>query len=231
MPKTRNALALRDFDDERILQRPYFRKFREEYQIGDDADEGILETLGAAEADSFETTQKKFDTLDALLVKTTEYQRHIKRHGERLTAYERKVANRIASDEKADVGELRERFKRANELSMKYCGCVTDASSATTFFLGGIAVDNVGGLIQKMVTRYKELDDKIKTRYRKIFATRLKQAREAAGLTQSELSKRTGLKSRAISNYEQALNEPSLATLVRFSQRLKRPVGYFLGTD
>lgn len=78
---------------------------------------------------------------------------------------------------------------------------------------------------------YKELDEKIKTHYRNIFAERLKEARRKAELTQAELSKSLGLTKNAVSNYEQAIREPSLATLVRLSQKLKKPVGWFFGSS
>lgn len=224
--KKLNAFAFRDFDMERILQRPFFKEFHFD---ADKSDAQILQVLKSADSDSFEMTQHKFDSLDSLLVRVAEYQEHLKRHGERLTKYARRVATKIATDDNADVSVLRARHKRAGELSMKYCGCISDTNGTTTFFLGGIAVDNVGGLIEKIVARYKELDEKVKIHYRKIFATRLKQARKERGLTQEELGKCLNISQRAIGNYENSTREPSIAMLIRMSQKLKRPIDWLVG--
>lgn len=228
MPKTQSAFAFRDFDGERILQRRYFKDFSFD---STKTDAEILASMGANDFDSFETTQKKLDALGVVLVKATEYQKHMKRHGKRLTKYAYAVAKKIAIDEKADISALRARHKRAEELSMKYCGCISDTDGTTTFFQGGITVEVVGSLCQRIAESYKELDEKIKTHYRNIFAERLKEARRKAELTQAELSKSLGLTKNAVSNYEQAIREPTLATLVRFSQKLKKPVGWFLGVE
>jgi putative transcriptional regulator len=44
----------------------------------------------------------------------------------------------------------------------------------------------------------------------KMFATRLKELREAAGLSQKELAKRAGVSQRAVSHWEQDLHEPGI---------------------
>lgn len=226
--KTKNAFAFRDFDRAKILQRPFFKDFHFD---ADKSDTEILQDLSLSDDDSFETIQKKFDILDTLIVSAAKYQNRIKRHGDRLTKYARAVANKIATDDNAEIEIFRTRHKRANELSMKYCGCVTDTKSATTFFLGGITVDDIGGLCQRIAERYKELDEKIKIHYRKIFASRLKTARQAMKLSQTDFGASVGLSQRVVSSYEVGIREPNLATLVRFSQKLKRPVGWFLGAE
>ena len=42
------------------------------------------------------------------------------------------------------------------------------------------------------------------------FATRLRELRQAAGLTQKQLAEKSGLHQRSISHYEQGLVDPSL---------------------
>ena len=91
MPKTRNAFALRDFDDERILQRPYFKKFREEYQIGDDADEGILGTLKAIEGNSLEILEAKLKTIKTAHTLLFKFRDLINRHETRLNRYNKRA--------------------------------------------------------------------------------------------------------------------------------------------
>lgn len=225
--KTRNAYALRDFDAARILQRRFFKEF---HFAADKSDAEILQSMSATDFDSFETTQQKFDAMDVLIVKVVEYQKRIKRHGNRLTKYARAVEFRIATDVNINISDLRARHKRASDLSMKYCGCFS-ADGVTTHFLGGICVNDVGGLFQEIANRYKELEEKIKTHYRKIFATRLKQTRKEMRLTQTEFGTKLGLSQRGISNFENAVYEPSLAVLVKISKKLKRPVGWFLGVN
>lgn len=225
MPKTRDAFAFRDFDPERILQRPFFRGFEVDF---DKTDEEILQKFSATDSDSFEITRDKFDIIGALLVRAVEYQqKHIKRHGDRLTKYTRALEYKIATDETANIEVLRKRHKRVDELSMKYCGAVT-AEGITSYLFAGIAVKDVGGLCQKIAKIYKELDGKIKSHYRKIFAERLKQARKELRLTQAELGMRLGLSQRAISNYENAERDPSVDLLVRISTKSKHPIDWFL---
>ena len=225
--KSKDAYALEKFDKGKILQRPFFKKLE---LPTDKTDEELLAGMGAAEFDTLETTQEKLDALDKVLVRLAEYQNHIKRHGDRLTKYTRAVEYKITTDESADVSRLRANHERARKLQMDYCGCVT-AYGVKSVYLGGIAVYDIGGLCDEFIRKRKELDEKIKSHYRKIFAERLKTARKAAGLSQSDLSEMLGMTSRAVSNYEQAIREPTLATLVRFSQKLKRPVGWFLGVS
>ncbi len=224
MPKTKDAFALRDFDEEKILQRRFFR----ELNLPDMTDEEILQRMGAKDFDSFEETQAKLEAMEILLGRTAEYQKHIKRHGDRLTRYARAVEYTITTDDEADIAAFKLRYSRAEKLSVKYSGCFT-AYGMTSNFLGGIAVDNVGRLCDKIAARYKELDGKIKAHYRKIFATRLKQVRKEMGLTQTELGMQLGLSQRGISNFENADREPSIAMLVKISKKLKRPIDWFLG--
>ena len=228
MPKTKDAFAFRDFDPERILQRRFFKDFHFD---ADKSDEEILQKFSATDSDSFEITQEKFDTMDDLLVRAAKYQKErIKTHGDRLTKYARALEFKIATDETANIEVLRKRHKRVDELSIKYCGAVT-AEGITSQLFAGIAVKDVGGLCQKIAKVYKELDGKIKLHYRKIFAERLKQARKELRLTQNEFGNLLGLTQRGVSNFENAIYEPSLAGLVKISEKLNRPVGWFLGVS
>lgn len=224
MPKMKNAFAFRGFDTERILQRKFFR----ELNLLDMTDEEILQKMGMTDFDSFEETQAKLVTMGALLERVAQYQKHIKRHSDRLTKYARAVEHKITTDEKADIAALKLRYSRAGKLSVKYSGSFT-AYGLTSTFLGGIAVEDVGGLCNKLAARYKELDAKIKAHYRKIFAMRLRRARKEMGLTQTELSIQLGTSQRGVSNLENAIHEPSLSTLVKVSEKLNHPVGWFLG--
>lgn len=82
--KTRNAFALRDFDATRILQRPYFKNFREEYHIADKTDEEILDSLNAADDDSVDDMERKKHAIDIVHEKLIDFHHFICRHQKRL---------------------------------------------------------------------------------------------------------------------------------------------------
>ena len=227
MSKTRNAYAMRNFDSARILQRSYFN------HLGLDknrSDEEILQTVVAKDVDDLYDTKKKEAELHSILIALSQYQRRLKNHGDRLTRYARAVEYKITTDPKADIVGLRARHKRAGELSMKYCGVIT-TKGITCSFLGGIAVEAVGGLLKKVAEYYKVLDEKIKVHYRKIFAARLRSVRKEMKLTQAEFGQRLGLTQRGVSNFENAIYEPNLSILVTLAEEMQRPVGWFLGVN
>jgi transcriptional regulator with XRE-family HTH domain len=60
------------------------------------------------------------------------------------------------------------------------------------------------------------------------FAGRLKELREAAGLTQPGLAKRAGLSKQAIAQWEQGLRGPSWANVVALAEALGISVEAFL---
>ena len=231
--KTKDAFAFRDFDKKRILQRPFFKRFCEDYPAFKGlSDNEILQELTISDTPRLlvlNTLQAQFDALDALLVRTAEYQKHVKRHGERLTKYERIVANKIATGETADIDALRAKFKRATDLSMMYCGCVTDTSSVASYYLGGIAVDDIGGLCQRIAEMYKVADEEMKRFYRRIFADRLKFARRSTGLTQKKFAQKIGISQNGLSLFETGQRDPSIPMLIRFSKTLGRSADWLLG--
>lgn len=81
MPKTKNAFALRDFDEERIMQRPYFRQFN----LPKATDAEIMKSLQVADTDSVENMEKKMSTIEKILDKLVDYHHFIGRHLNRLS--------------------------------------------------------------------------------------------------------------------------------------------------
>lgn len=63
------------------------------------------------------------------------------------------------------------------------------------------------------------------------FASRLRTAREARGLTQVDLAARTGIVQNALSHYECGRREPSLDNLRRLAVALGVSAGYLLGLE
>jgi len=61
----------------------------------------------------------------------------------------------------------------------------------------------------------------------KLFATKLKKAREEKGYSQKELGLRVGLSDKSISIYEKGSVYPPISNLLRIAKELDKPVGYF----
>lgn len=62
----------------------------------------------------------------------------------------------------------------------------------------------------------------------KIFAKRLRQAREECGYSQKQLGLRVGLSDKSISIYEKGIVYPPISNLIRISKELKKDIEYFL---
>lgn len=57
---------------------------------------------------------------------------------------------------------------------------------------------------------------------------KIKLARIELDLTQTQLAKKINAKQKSISRYETGASLPSIETLVKISEVLKKPAGYFL---
>jgi len=62
----------------------------------------------------------------------------------------------------------------------------------------------------------------------KLFAKRLKQAREESGYSQKQLGLRIGLSDKSISIYEKGMVYPPVSNLMRISKELKKDIDFFL---
>lgn len=213
--KKQNAFAFRNFNEKRILQRRFFKDFKFDTNK---TDEEILSGLSHDVSTlSQQDLEKNFDILVSLIFRTADYLKLIKRHIERLERYRRAVADKIVEDKTADVEILREKYDIEQKLAKYYqLGIYLD-------------VDNL--LRERLAQAFRAVDDELKFSYRKIFADRLKLARQEKGMNQKDFGASVGLTQRAISNYEVGIREPSLATLARFSKKLQRPIGWFLGVN
>ena len=213
--KKQNAFAFRNFDEKRILQRRFFKDFKFDTNK---TDEEILSGLRHDVSTlSQQDLEKNFDILVSLIFRTADYLKLIKRHIERLERYRRAVADKIVEDKTADVEILREKYDIEQKLAKYY--------QLEIYF----DVDNL--LRERLAQAFRAVDDELKFSYRKIFADRLKLARQEKGMNQKDFGASVGLTQRAISNYEVGIREPSLATLARFSKKLQRPIGWFLGVN
>ena len=61
------------------------------------------------------------------------------------------------------------------------------------------------------------------------FARRIRLSRVEAGLTQTDLAQKTHAKQKSISRYETGASVPTIDTLLKVANVLKKTPGYFLG--
>ena len=178
------------------------RRFFKDFKF--DADKTDEEILSKLSHDVSTRSQQDLEKIFDILI-------------ERLERYRRAVADKIVEDKTADVEILREKYDIEQKLAKYY--------QLEIYF----DVDNL--LRERLAQAFRAVDDELKFSYRKIFADRLKLARQEKGMNQKDFGASVGLTQRAISNYEVGIREPSLATLARFSKKLQRPIGWFLGVN
>ena len=91
MSKTKNAFAFRDFDAERILQRPFFKNF---YFEPDKSDAEILQSLNNVTDDSVDSWEKNLYVIKAIHDRLEKFRQLINQHNEkRLDKYNKKNLN------------------------------------------------------------------------------------------------------------------------------------------
>lgn len=231
--------ALRDFDENRILQRKFFADFN---FAADEDDVTILSSfvgsnelkfasveeliayaairfnpkLTANIVDAAELEQKS-ERLADLHISLLAYQKIIERHGDRLTRYMNAVANFVVANENsAETEKIRRRYQIATALRNRFylhvAGCVKHFA------------ENVGYL-------HGEIDRSAKHSYRQKFAARLKSARREKKWTQKTLAKKIGLSQNGYVYYEQAEREPTVALIARCVKIFGCSAGWLLGID
>ena len=100
MSKTKNAFAFRDFDAERILQRPFFKNF---YFEPDKSDAEILQSLNNVTDDSVDSWEKNLYVIKAIHDRLEKFRQLINQHNEkRLDKYNKKKSK----SEKIRITEL-----------------------------------------------------------------------------------------------------------------------------
>ena len=201
MPKTRNAYALRDFDEKRILQRPFFRDLHFD---ADKTDEEILKSFEVTLIDSADDMETKQKNIKAIHTRLGEYQILIKRQSRRVGIFNRKKAEKLG----IKVSELE----------------VGEGIQIAEYFFADLSVVE---LLEKFKKGYYEIEEKIEARYRQEFATRLRSARRAAGLTQKQLGDMIQISPNGYSQYETGKRDPSIPTIFRLLKIL--PMEKLLG--
>ena len=207
MPKTKDAFALRGFDEKRILQRRWFK----DIYLPIDDDIKILENFFANVID-LRDASKRLNKIDWLNNHVKNYFSHIQAHEARLGKIMRAYADNYISleDEK-----LKTKYQRALNLKAFYFELYWNVLKKFYDFVA-LAVLKGNFLFLSLC--------------RDAFCARLRKLRKAAGLTQLQLAERVGLKSaNAIATYENGKAEPSLSTLFRLATELNCSVDWILG--
>lgn len=210
MPKTKDAFAFRDFDEKRILQRPFFKKFNFD---ADKSDEEILQDLSLAEDDSLSTIESKHETLNEIFNRLSQLRiLAINHSNNRLEKYRKAIQKKIDA---APISEsLKEKYNREQRLATSYI--LTIPSYIT---------DKME-LAEKI---WRELETRLQEIYRENFAERLKQARLKANLSRKELGDTINLSPNGYGQYESARREPSLTSLIRLSRILNVSADWLIG--
>ena len=197
--KTKNAFAFRDFDSTHILQRPFFKNF---YFESDKSDTEILDSLSESKKDSVDTLERKLYVIKAVIERLRAFRHLIDRHNKtRLSKY-----NKKKSKSKKDKIQ---RFIPVMEYSN--------------------ASNNILELINKFEKLYCDIEKKLQEHYRKDFANRLKQARQASGLTLKRLGALIQVTPQAFYHYENGKRDVSVPMIIRLAKVLNLDGNQILG--
>lgn len=220
MPKTKDAFAFRDFNEQKILQRKFFNmdgfidaeKFTErnvQFQV-------FVKTCSSFNDDSVpvERYDDAHRRLKLLLRRLDMYDDRIKKHVKKLEKFSVALADKIAISDVL-LESRRRQYRRAKILIEKYVK-VRDAIS-TIYVKADIRINILGEGVKKL--------------YRKRFAERLKQARIKLELPQWSLANEIDLTTAAYQFYEKGKREPSITTLIRLSRSLGVTPNWLLGFE
>ena len=202
--KTKNAFAFRDFDSSHILQRPFFKNF---YFDSDKSDAEILDSLNNATDDSIDSWEKNLYAIKAIHDRLAEFRHLINRHNEkRLDKYNKNKS----TSENVKITEL-QRPARVME-----------------YFSASLSVLE---LINKFKNLYRDIEKRIQVRYRKDFASRLKQIRQDLKLTQKQFGDLIRVSPQVFSFYERGEHDIPVHTIIRLAKALNMSGNQILGIE
>lgn len=198
--KTRDAFALRDFDEQKFLQR--------QLKACGLSDRALIKPDGNVDDfdDLLRTRRAYLKFCDNLF----QWRQRLVRHFNRLGKYSAILGRLIAT---ADDDALKPKSARVNALSERYVDIAKTIQAA-----------------EQAATVMRDHVDIAQRNYcLKIFARRLKETRKSLRMTQADFGKVFGVTQKTISNYENAAREPSLAMLKILFQLSNRPIDWLLG--
>ena len=202
MPKTENAFALKNFDIERILQRPFFL-----YRLGtvlDDTDEEFLDSSFNVAAISHLGTLK----MKQRLMKVQRLKAMVVAYTKKFFEHELKIEKFMQRDTVDD-----EIGKRAEFLQQKYLSII----------------DSLGDLQKKINRLIIDGEKAISKVFCKELGERIKKARETLRLERKDVAFTLGISLNTLGQYERGERELSPYTLARLSEILRRSANWLLG--
>lgn len=198
MPKTKDefAFALIRVDSARILQRPYFCKFK--LPVATDTE--ILATYDLADLHDSEAMAERLQNLRCLEERIAKYIRRIRNHIITLDAFFSKSTTAEKESRARLLIQAYSEFEKMTEvLRTETNGCI----------LAG----------EKVLDEQRKFE----------FAARLKLARQAAGLKQSDIALALNSSITRYSSYERGVTEPNIPTLIRICKLLNADANKLLG--
>lgn len=207
MPKTRDAFALRGFDEQKIIA----RMFAPDFSHRTDAE--LLATYQFGVNAKLFGTDNQFATFSRITLiefamAASQYQTRLTRHNDRLLRYSVYLIENFAVD---DV--IQSRIRRARKLSDRY----VDACRA------------VQSLQKKLHGIIVSIDNYAEQSLRQRFSERLREARKAVGLTQQQVADKIEMTASGYNQYELARRDPSIPTLIKIARILNRSADWLLG--
>lgn len=205
MAKTKNAFALRDFDETRILQRKFFSGLRLPPNMTD------AEILKSFDFSTAETAEKSGEKLALIQYNLNCYHMRIKKHLDKLSTLEYDCSIKFTEG----WGEkFKTMYHEAFSLMMFY----------QEYMLRGIYA-----LIIESSNILDKCKNFIQQHYKKTFADRLKQARKEKSYTQEQLAEKLGVARITLTQYERAVNEPNFSMLVKIAKILDVSLDWLAG--
>ena len=208
--KKRDAFAFRDFDEQRILQRPFFKAFKFD---ADKSDDEILQSLSLSDDDSLSALKEKNRALRQMFDRLSEFVKFTLRHSERLRRYYRGNPIQIERTQQLDIF-YSNKIKRARKLDIFYS--INAAPAA-------------GELERKVLDFFIKSEKALQKKSREFFAERLKEARIKAGLSRRYVADELNLLENSYGFYERGLREPNIMMLLRLANLLNVSADWLIG--
>lgn len=210
MKKTKDAFALKGFDCERIFQRKFFL-----HRLGfaySDNDTDVIDIYNVAAISHLGsvTMVERLDALKKIKTAVLDYTKLINEHVKRLeslrTAYTEKFTETTAPT-------WQEKYRRAKDFQQAYKDVISKLV-----------------ILQEKINKLEQDGEKaLDKQRRKEFAERLQDARQRAGMKQSEVASQLKVASTTIANYEQGRSDPQIPMLIKIAKILNVSTDKLLG--
>ena len=208
--KTIDAFALRGFDSEIILQRIFF--LNRLGLVHEDTDSNVIilyDARNVAHLGSAEMVER-LANLQKIESAVADYKRLLDVHKNRLDC----LSTRYARNFMETAAQMwQEKYRRAQDHKKTYEEALTSLCD-----------------LQKKIMELEQSGEKaIDQQRRKEFADRLQEARQKAGLRQSDLANKIKVVTGTIASYEQAISAPQIPMLIRICHALNCSADELLG--